>query len=109
MTPQIANELPMDSFDPATPSVDQQLTLSVLYFARLKEALGRSSERVSLPGSVRTVAGLREHLRTRGGNWETELAPDKAVRAAVNQEMADRDVPLRDGDEVAFFPPVTGG
>lgn len=87
----------------------QRIALSVLYFARLKEAFGRGSERLQLPASVGTVAALREHLRARGGAWETELVPGKAVRVAVNQDMADAETPLRDGDEVAFFPPVTGG
>jgi molybdopterin synthase sulfur carrier subunit len=87
----------------------RQVAVSVLYFARLKEAFGRGSERLQLPASLGTVAALREHLRARGGAWETELAPGKAVRVAVNQEMADADTPLREGDEVAFFPPVTGG
>ena len=84
-------------------------TVTVIYFARLKEALGRGSERVALPPAVETVAGLREHLRARGGAWEKELAAGRAVRAAVNQEMAEAATPVRDGDEVALFPPVTGG
>src|SRR5450432_2306730 len=84
-------------------------TVTVLYFARLKEALGLSSERLVLPPSVGTVEGLREHLRARGGAWETELAAAKPVRVAVNQVMAVRDVRIDQGDEVAFFPPVTGG
>jgi len=87
----------------------RQIAVSVLYFARLKEAFDRGSERLQLPGSVSTVAALREHLRARGGAWENELAPGKAVRVAVNQEMADAETPLREGDEIAFFPPVTGG
>jgi len=52
---------------------------------------------------------LRAHLRSRGGAWEAELAAEKPVRAAVNQDMAQADTVLADGDEVAFFPPVTGG
>ena len=83
--------------------------ITVLYFARLREALGKSSERIALPASVRDLEGLRAHLVARGGAWEQELAPSKPVRAAVNQAMAVGDVPVSDGDEVAFFPPVTGG
>lgn len=83
--------------------------ITVLYFARLKEAFGRDSERISLPQSVATVEALREHLRARGGAWEAELAVAKPVRVAVNQEMAAPGVRLGPGDEVAFFPPVTGG
>lgn len=83
--------------------------ITVLYFARLRESLGRSSETIALPSDVRDLEGLRALLVARGGAWEKELAPSKPVRAAVNQAMAVGDVPLSDGDEVAFFPPVTGG
>jgi len=90
-------------------AASQTHTVTVLYFARLKEAVGRGSERVVLPLGVATVAGLREHLRARGGAWARELAAGKAVRAAVNHEMAEAATPITDGDEVALFPPVTGG
>ena len=83
--------------------------VTVLYFARLREALGTGSEQIALPATVRDLEGLRALLVGRGGAWERELAPGKPVRAAVNQAMAVGDVPLADGDEVAFFPPVTGG
>ena len=83
--------------------------ITVLYFARLREALEQSSERIALPSSVRDLEGLRALLVARGGTWEQELAPSKPVRAAVNQAMAHGDTPVADGDEVAFFPPVTGG
>ena len=83
--------------------------VTILYFARLREALGRDSERLALPASISSVGSLREHLRSRGDAWETELASTKPVRVAVNQDMATSDLQLSDGDEVAFFPPVTGG
>ncbi|MBK8016817.1 MAG: molybdopterin converting factor subunit 1 [Betaproteobacteria bacterium] len=83
--------------------------IHVLYFARLKESLGKDAERLELPAGVSDVAGLTAWLRTRGGAWEHELAPGRPVRAAVNQDMAKGETPLRDGDEIAFFPPVTGG
>jgi molybdopterin synthase sulfur carrier subunit len=83
--------------------------VTVLYFARLRETLGQGSEQIALPASVRDLEGLRAMLVARGGVWEKELAPHKPVRAAVNQVMAMGDVPVADGDEVAFFPPVTGG
>jgi len=62
-----------------------------------------------LPGDVRTVAALLTWLRRRGGAWAAELAPNRAVRVAVNYDMARADTPVKAGDEVAFFPPVTGG
>jgi sulfur-carrier protein len=83
--------------------------VTVLYFARLREALGTASEQIALPATVRDLEGLRALLVGRGGAWERELAPGKPVRAAVNQAMAIGDAPVADGDEVAFFPPVTGG
>jgi molybdopterin synthase sulfur carrier subunit len=83
--------------------------LNVLYFARLRDALGRDAERIELPAGVADVGGLLDWLRQRGDVWAAELAPGRSVRAAVNQDMARPDTPLRDGDEVAFFPPVTGG
>jgi sulfur-carrier protein len=83
--------------------------VTVLYFARLREALGKGSEQIALPANVRNLEGLRAMLMSRGGAWAQELAPGKPVRAAVNQAMAAGDAVLSDGDEVAFFPPVTGG
>ena len=83
--------------------------ITVLYFARLRETLGKSSEQVALPPHVSDVEGLRAYLISRGGVWEQEFAPSKPIRAAVNQAMAVGDMPVSDGDEVAFFPPVTGG
>jgi len=83
--------------------------ITVLYFARLREELGTGSEHIALPAAVRDVEGVRALLVARGGEWEHALAPGGAVRAAVNQAMAHADTPVADGDEVAFFPPVTGG
>ena len=83
--------------------------VTVIYFARLREALGRSSEQIALPADVRDLAALRQMLRSRGGAWADELADNKPVRAAVNQDVAQGDTRITDGDEIAFFPPVTGG
>ncbi len=83
--------------------------ITILYFARLREALEKESEELALPAEVRDLEGLRALLIGRGGAWEQELAPSKPVRAAVNQAMVHGNMPVTDGDEVAFFPPVTGG
>jgi molybdopterin synthase sulfur carrier subunit len=83
--------------------------ITVLYLARLREALGTGSERMELPATVTDLSGLRTLLIARGGPWAQELAPGKPVRAAVNQDMAPDDARVADGDEIAFFPPVTGG
>lgn len=83
--------------------------ITLLYFARLRESLGLSSEQVTLPQSINDIGALLDWLRQRGDNWQTELAPGKAVRLAVNQDMATTTTPISDGDEIALFPPVTGG
>jgi len=83
--------------------------VKVLFFASLREQLGASAEEVELPAGVATVASLRSHLARRGGAWEVALAEKKNVRAALNQDMAKPGAAIRAGDEIAFFPPVTGG
>ncbi|HPT49033.1 MAG TPA: molybdopterin converting factor subunit 1 [Accumulibacter sp.] len=82
--------------------------LKILYFASLRETLSESGETLPLPADVRDVAGLRRFLAARGGRWQCLLTA-KNLRCAVNQEMARADSALNAGDEVAFFPPVTGG
>ena len=81
----------------------------ILYFARLREAFGRAGEELVLPEGVRDVAALANFLRQRGGTWAAELAAGNAVRVAVSQEMAQVHTAIHQGDEIAFFPPVTGG
>ena len=84
------------------------MSVRVLYFAALREAVGLASEELALPEGIATVGALRRHLAARGEHWQT-LAQMKNLRAAVNQGMAGADAGIRDGDEIAFFPPVTGG
>ena len=83
--------------------------MKVLYFAWLREKAGLGEEDVAVPDTVRDVEGLISWLRRRGGGPAAALADLAAVRVAVNQEFAGFDHPLSPGDEVAFFPPVTGG
>jgi molybdopterin synthase sulfur carrier subunit len=83
--------------------------ITVIYFARLREAFGKASEQIALPAGVSNLESLRELLRQRGGAWSEELADERPVRAAVNQHMERGDTAIHDGDEIAFFPPVTGG
>ena len=83
------------------------MKIRVRYFASLREALG-PDERVELPAGG-TAAAARDLLLARGGRHAEVLARGRAVRCAVNQTMADENTPLADGDELAFFPPVTGG
>ncbi|MGH8617114.1 MAG: molybdopterin converting factor subunit 1 [Burkholderiales bacterium] len=84
-------------------------TIRVLYFARLREQVGRGEETLALPPGIADIGSLRAHLAARGGAWAEALASTRLVRAAVNQDMADGVTPVKDGDEIAFFPPVTGG
>ncbi len=82
--------------------------ITLLYFARLREAFGMVSEQLAVPDAA-TLESVRATLAARGGVWAHELAAGRAFRAAVNQAIARADTPVQDGDEVAFFPPVTGG
>jgi molybdopterin synthase sulfur carrier subunit len=84
------------------------MTVKVLFFAGLREALGVASETVTLSEEMATVGLLRDALAARGGNWSVLLST-RNLRAAVNQQMVGFEAPLQAGDEVAFFPPVTGG
>ncbi|MGE0358228.1 MAG: molybdopterin converting factor subunit 1 [Burkholderiales bacterium] len=83
--------------------------VTVLYFASLRERLDCASELLPLPPGTPTVADLVERLRAREGRWPEAFAPGRAWRVAVNKAMADLATPLKPGDEIAFFPPVTGG
>jgi len=83
--------------------------VKLVYLARLREILGVAAEDIELPREVATVAALLAWLRARGGAWAAELAPGRAVRVAVNHDVARGETPVRAGDEVALFPPVTGG
>jgi len=85
------------------------MKLRLLYFARLREALGCAEEQVSLPDDIHDVDALLEWLRSRGGSFASELAPGRAFRVAVDQQMAAPHTRLHDDAEVAVFPPVTGG
>ena len=85
------------------------MKVKVLFFASLREQLGIAFEEIDLPAGVATVAALRSHLARRGSAWEAALAEKKNVRAAINQDMVKPGAAIRAGDEIAFFPPVTGG
>jgi molybdopterin synthase sulfur carrier subunit len=83
--------------------------MKLLYFAWLRTRIGVAEERVDPPAGVATVAGLLAWLRSRGPRFADALKDDRVVRVAVNQEYVPMDHPVRPGDEVALFPPVTGG
>ena len=81
----------------------------VLYFASMRERMGRNEEALSLPDGVDTVAALIALLQARDSAGAAAFAHPALIRAAVNQEFATTATPVQDGDEIAFFPPVTGG
>jgi molybdopterin synthase sulfur carrier subunit len=81
--------------------------LTVKYFASVREAIGTGQE--TIESHAASLAGLRDELIARGGAYAASLARGRSVRLALNQVMRQEDAPLADGDEVAFFPPVTGG
>jgi molybdopterin converting factor subunit 1 len=83
--------------------------IKILYFAWLREKTGTGEEVLALPEGVGTVGRLVALLRARGPGYESAFAIPRLVRAAVNQEFANTETPVVPGDEVAFFPPVTGG
>jgi molybdopterin converting factor subunit 1 len=82
--------------------------LRLLYFAWLRERVGRAEEAVAPPEGVATVGALTDWLRSRGDGFAAAFATG-TVRCAVNQDFAGPETAVRPGDEVAFFPPVTGG
>lgn len=83
--------------------------MKVLYFAWLRTRIGVAQEVVEPPPEVTTVGALVEWLKTRGPKHADALANPKVVKVAVNQEYVPYDSPVGPGDEVALFPPVTGG
>jgi molybdopterin synthase sulfur carrier subunit len=83
------------------------MKLRVRYFASIREAVGTGAEEVQTGAA--TLAALRDELVARGAPYAEALARGRAVRVALDQVMADESTALRDGAEVAFFPPVTGG
>jgi sulfur-carrier protein len=83
--------------------------VKLLYFAWLRARIGCAEEELALPPEAHDVAGLLDWLRSRGDRYAEALQNLAIVRVAVNQDYVGLDHPVRDADEVAIFPPVTGG
>lgn len=82
--------------------------IKIKYFARLSENLSRREEDLALD-DIDTVEALIQRLIERGAPWSQEFSGENKIMVALNHEMCNRQAPLKSGDEVGFFPPVTGG
>jgi molybdopterin synthase sulfur carrier subunit len=82
--------------------------IQLRYFASLRETLGIGDEQIELPDNVSDLSALTRWLQGRGESWESALA-DSRLHVAVNQQIVQIDASIADGDEIAWFPPVTGG
>lgn len=83
--------------------------MKILYFAWLRQCVGTGEEDVAVPDNVTDVAGLIDWLKTRGDGFEEALKDGSAIRIAINQEFATLESKIAPDDEVALFPPMTGG
>lgn len=83
--------------------------MKLVYFAWLRTRIGCAEEEIELAPGVENVAGLLDWLKSRGGRYAEALRDLSVIRVAVNQDYVGREHPVREGDEVAIFPPVTGG
>jgi len=82
--------------------------IQLRYFASLRESLGVGDEQIELPEGVHNLPELTRWLQGRGATWTSALA-DQRLHIAINQEIVKPDATVTDGDEIAWFPPVTGG
>ena len=83
--------------------------IDLLYFAWVRERIGKAEEEMTLPSSVVTVADLLNHLKTMGEEYETALQFPDVIRVAVDQEHVEHDEPIGNAREIGIFPPMTGG
>ena len=83
--------------------------MQLLYFGWVRSRIGHGKEELELPPDIDTVAGLIDWLKSRGDGYAHAFEDSDAIRAAVNQEITPHDTAISDGDEVALFPPMTGG
>jgi molybdopterin synthase sulfur carrier subunit len=90
-------------------ATETAVRLRLVYLARLREAFDSPGETLTLAHEAPTIDDVAERLRARGAPWAEEFAPGRAVRFAINHRLARRADCVSDGDEVAIFPPVTGG
>ena len=85
------------------------MKVKLFYFARVREAIGVDREELDLESDIKTVSDLIEVLKSRGSHWQDMFSMSTTFRMAVNQEMVEATHKINANDEVAFFPPITGG
>ena len=85
------------------------MAIDLLYFAWVRDGIGRDGERVDPPAGVTTVTELLDWLAARGGGYAAALADRGRLRAAIDQAFVPLDAPIAGAREIAIFPPVTGG
>ncbi len=85
------------------------MTVKLVYFAWVRERIGRQEEDLDLPATVVTVRDLLVHLTTLGEEYENALQFPDVIRVAINQEHAEHDEPIAGAREIGIFPPMTGG
>lgn len=81
----------------------------LIYFAWVRERIGKGEEEIDLPASVKTGADLLRHLKSLGDEYAHALEHEKVIRIAINLEHVEHDEPILDAREIALFPPMTGG
>ncbi|MFZ5677748.1 MAG: molybdopterin converting factor subunit 1 [Pseudomonadota bacterium] len=81
----------------------------LLYFARMRQIIGKGEEEIALPPDITTVSGLIDFLKARDETYAAAFADPRIIRAAIDQSHAPLDAPIAGAREIAFFPPVTGG
>jgi len=86
-----------------------KMKVKLFYFAKVREAIGIDREELDLGSDIRTVSDLIEVLKGRGSHWQDMFSMSTTFRMAVNQEMVEATHKISANDEVAFFPPITGG
>ena len=84
-------------------------TVNLVYFAWVRERIGKAEETLELPDSIITAGDLLAYLKTLGEEYETALEHENVIRVAINQEHVDHDEPIAGAREIALFPPMTGG
>ena len=85
------------------------MAVKLVYFAWVREKIGKGEETIGLPSPKTTVGDLIGHLKSLGPEYDAAFEHEHVIRAAINQEYAEHDELVNDGDEVALFPPMTGG